>query len=198
MPERRVWPVIMSAPMIRALLAGRKTQTRRLPTPMWSAVAKAHAEGVECWMWVRECHSLLESAFPEVDEPGWEWTKLPLPASGVWCWADGDPQRGDWTLPRPSIHMPRWASRLSLRVEAIGLERLQDISEEDARDEGVTMNMVTIPVYRAGTWRQGFETLWNSLHAKPGTRWEDNPEVYPIRFRPHQRNIDEVLRNAVA
>src|SRR5690606_14173331 len=125
-----VRPIIFSAPMVRAILEGRKTQTRR---PAWQAprvFIQTDGEPPEpilvptVWqktepgdlLWVRE--TWAESAHGPVykadvlgaDTDGWGW--------------------------RPSIHMPRWASRITLEVTDVRLQRLQEISEEDARAEG--------------------------------------------------------------
>ena len=85
---------------------------------------------------------------------------------------------------RPSIHMPRWASRITLEVTAVRVERLQEISEEDATAEGVEPR-------RAGqdehgpikTHRTGFVYLWQELNAKRGYLWESNPWVWVIDFK---------------
>lgn len=74
----------------------------------------------------------------------------------------------------PSIHMPRWAARLFLRVESVTVERVQDITEEDAEREGVEF----------GGWvnhRQAFADLWDSL-APVGLKWADNPWVWRVGF----------------
>ncbi|WP_299945868.1 hypothetical protein [uncultured Microbulbifer sp.] len=85
---------------------------------------------------------------------------------------------------RPSIHMPRWASRIDLEITRIGVERLQDISEEDAKAEGITP-------YKCG-WSNGemgpfshpvlaFSDLWDSLHSAKS--WDANPWVWVIEFK---------------
>ena len=124
-----------------------------------------------------------------------------------WSLFQADPGH-DYDGPfNPARFMPRWASRLSLKVEAIGLERLQDISEEDVLSEGVERlhEPLHSQVLWGGSGQLGgtishyiaeYRRLWNSLHAKPGTRWEHNPEVYAVRFTAHQRNIDAVLERA--
>lgn len=176
MAEAREWPIIFSAPMVRAILDGRKTQTRRLPTSMWANVAMHHADGVEARLWVREAHGFVSDGIPFYradpdDRPGWY-----TPPDLVW---------------KPSIHMPRWASRITLRVKAIGLVRLQDISGPDARAEGSPEWACTFPCdpdefcgcKEPDTIAlQWFQPLWNTLHTKPGDRWEGNPEVYRIAF----------------
>lgn len=105
-----------------------------------------------------------------------------------------------WT---PSIHMPRRASRLTLIATADArVERLRDISNDGAEAEGVERGVI------GGTWRdyrepeapriewsvpdaQGsFHTLWESLHTKPGERWEYNPELVVLTFRVVRGNID--------
>lgn len=80
---------------------------------------------------------------------------------------------------RPSIHMPRWASRLTLEVIVVRVERLNDISEEDARAEGVQPNqLTTIQPYRAA-----FCGLWDSINEKRGYGWLDNPWVWVVEFK---------------
>jgi len=87
---------------------------------------------------------------------------------------------------RPSIHMPRWASRLTLIVEDVRVERLQAISKEDAIAEGVTLqHAASSPVI-------GYQTIWNLLHNNAGDRWDDNPFVVVVSFRVVRGNIDQV------
>jgi hypothetical protein len=81
---------------------------------------------------------------------------------------------------RPSIFMPRWASRISLEVTGVRVERVQDISEEDAGAEGC------VPWRDPGggvTYRSGFADLWDSINAKRGSAWDANPYVWVIEFR---------------
>jgi len=88
---------------------------------------------------------------------------------------------------RASIHMPRWASRIDLEVLRVWVERLQDISEADARAEGVE------PVEWSEdfggnpgdftSFRQGFHDLWDSIYAKRGLGWDANPWIWACEFR---------------
>ena len=87
--------------------------------------------------------------------------------------------------------MPRWASRLTLIVTDVRVQRLQAISEGDARDEGAEYG------YGQGaqiSQRRMFELLWNTLHIKPGATWADNPWVYALTFKVTRQNIDDLGR----
>lgn len=81
---------------------------------------------------------------------------------------------------RPSIHMPRWASRITLRITDVRVERLQDISEDDARAEGVFEPNEPIETYGPKAGRVAFHMLWNTING-PGA-WEANPWVWVISF----------------
>ena len=155
-------PILFSAPMVRAILDGSKSQTRRVvklkshhtieerddgkPWPWMYDSARDADYWLPCpygqpfdRLWVREEH-----AFSVVDPEGYDWHDDPenwdviyradesQPAGG-WRDSDGNVISAPW---RPSIHMPRWASRITLEVTAIRVERLQDISDEDAQAEG--------------------------------------------------------------
>ena len=112
----------------------------------------------------------------------------------VWHWADGDPSYGLWEKPRPSIHMPRWASRLTLRVTDIRAERVQDISDADVLAEGIFPYM-----HKRGdarTLHGDFARLWDSINAERGYGWDVNPWVWAISFEVIRRNVDDVVREA--
>jgi hypothetical protein len=78
--------------------------------------------------------------------------------------------------------MPRWASRITLEITDIRVERLQDITEEDAEAEGSKLDGGTAPEI-CYTYRYGFSKLWDSLNAKRGFSWESNPWVWVIGFK---------------
>ncbi len=97
----------------------------------------------------------------------------------------------------PSIHMPRWASRLTLRVTDVRVQRVQDISQEDAISEGLEWVDRTWGVKGfAPSWcavpKESFKVLWDSLNAKRGYGWDINPWVAVLTFEVEKRNIDNV------
>lgn len=104
---------------------------------------------------------------------------------------DDDP--GDWS---PSIHMPRWASRITLEITDIHAEQLRDISEEDARAEGAVYAYTEAFKREHGHYPAGiidascavgqFASLWDSINADRGYSWESNPWVWVIGFKPVQ------------
>jgi len=83
---------------------------------------------------------------------------------------------------RPSIHMPRWASRLALEITDVRAQRLQSISEEDALAEGVWLDPPDAHGFRSEL-RPAFRELWDSLNAKRGLGWAVNPWVFAYTFR---------------
>lgn len=83
---------------------------------------------------------------------------------------------------KPSIHMPRWASRITLEVTEVRVERVQEITEDDVLAEGITHEFYMTEAARIGEYRD----LWNHLNAKRGYGWDANPWVWVIRFGPLQ------------
>lgn len=185
--------ILFSAPMVRAILDGRKTQTRRVVNPMHMSVTGE----ILRWpygdrgdrLWVRETWQLARadrnSEGVVDDEVIWS---APIPTTDPrgkrlfddWCLgyaADGG--EGPW---RPSIFMPRWASRISLKVTSARIEHLQDINEGDAEREGVDGPSCSDEAY--GWFPSGaFRELWDSINGKrPGCTWADNPWVWVLTF----------------
>jgi hypothetical protein len=220
-------PILFSAPMIRALLDGRKTQTRRVlkPQPQYvggkipGAIYKddfywplktlgcgviscnpfpparyledypiKHAPGDR--LWVREAWSgeyvfrnMKPAQRPKAIDCGHGDARF---RETVWHWADGSPDFGDWEKPRPSIHMPRWASRLTLVVTDVRVQRVQEINQNDCIAEGIFYASPDV------NGRHEFEDLWDSITAKQGFGWDANPWVVALTFDVHKCNIDQM------
>ena len=195
-------PIIFSTPMVRALLEGRKTQTRLVlkPQPEFRGGA-GDWDDAEEWGWEDEDGgpiSVLDIRLPYItgdrlwvreaidktSEPGDVFYRADYEA------AHGDSGKGlGW---RPSIHMPRWASRLTLTVTDVRVQRLHDISLGDCYAEGCTVgraeaNSGALPVGWTGPWHE-YRAIWNSLHG-PGA-WDANPWVAALTFTVEKRNID--------
>ena len=225
-------PIIFSAPMIRALLDGRKTQTRRIlkdgpdgewfvdPNPRGDGLAWVAPEGVPSIpirlpydpgdrLWCRETWSgdWFFHDTPPSERKSNCLDGSPHDKRDIWYWADGSPEYGDWEKPRPSIHMPRWASRLTLVVTDVRVQRVQEISEDDAEAEGAghcdMCNGVgwlnnnpdggeECPCCGGGSYGEDFADLWDSINAKRGFGWDANPWVAAISFTVHHHNIDQM------
>lgn len=196
-------PILFSTHMVQALLEGRKTMTRRIlkvkgckpfiPDASWDK------ETIEKWnkdyfpygkvgdlLWVRETWSkvtskiqthpvtIFKANFTDTIE---DLTKYMKDNNCTW---------------KPSIHMPKAAARIWLKITDISVERLQDISEEDAQDEGVLfIDDQGIVVYKSylaqepfhwsiRTAKKSFETLWQKINGFES--WNTNPWVWVIRF----------------
>ena len=183
-------PIIFSAPMVRALLAGRKTQTRRLAT---SPLARA-------WpgdrLYVREAWKA--PAIHDRVKP-----RDLAPSTPIYFMADD--RLWPVARARPGMHLPRWASRLTLIVEEVRVEPLHAISTADVLAEGApldpnhrdTTQDGSNPVMCIGErpWvsqspRAWYHRLWDALHDKDGQRWDDDPDVVVLTFAVERRNID--------
>lgn len=216
-------PIIFNADMVRAVLDGRKTQTRRVmkvqpesnqlgllritASTNRSDIGKYHwaesnATGnhvrsklfacpygaVGDRLWVRETfrvHSratdLATLVYKASEQQSWtqQTHRVPIEKCNKPAVVD------KWT---PSIHMPRWASRITLEITGVRVERMYDISEADARAEGVEQ-------LRGGFWRHyqpgwtqhqlsargSFVTLWKSIYGEES--WQANPWVWVIEFK---------------
>jgi hypothetical protein len=231
-------PILFSAPMVRAILAATKTQTRRVLKPQpsehhWELLqghqlkASAPVACVDGKMHVRFWHSIPQNtvwdkagdASCPYGQPGdrlWvreTWFPDP-PCDGTWgytAWAGcrigqiaGVPERfrkprhciyaADWKgIPlrwTPAIHMPRWASRITLEITSVRVERLLDISEADAIAEGCTQNHngyfwggphSVSGLKQMATAKQAYQDLWKSINGPES--WEANPWVWVVEFK---------------
>jgi hypothetical protein len=235
--SKRERPILFSAPMVRAILDGRKTQTRRVVRRQFAAdavVAEVGATTPEGWqvsghsglwwddagaciddaircpygmpgdrLWVRETHAIVPRTAYARSE-GVQQVLRPDDDHDAAIFREGLDRSGNpgW---RPSIHMPRWASRITLEVTGVRVERLQAITEADARAEGIEKAYVDaagrqrwkVYPHDDGVPREevvryigpthtlhavrSFESLWLSING-PGS-WRANPWVWVVEFR---------------
>ena len=215
MPSAR--PILMSAPMVRALLAGTKTQTRRIVKPQPNArctEAFVGCDGIWRFSWPT-ARSPMSSAADDVrcpyGKPGdllWVKETAHYGPNRVAYSADNAPlAKGEtvdgWGPKRSSLLMPRWASRLTLEITEIRVERLQDITEADAKAEGAAFHDGR-GIGHSG-WRHdyrdvhataasSYRRLWNEING-PGA-WDANPWVWALTFKVHTANVDAVLASA--
>lgn len=212
-------PILFSAPMVRAILEGRKTQTRRVMKPQptidggWYQLPNYAASGERSFksgapffgscpygksyendlLWIRETHSINDfrgADVPEGDRADCEILYRATDANHVLNLEDDEGLK--W---RPSIHMPRWASRITLEITDVRVERLQEISEADAIAEGVihAANCGNGPIYHPSDEFVGTPTcnpiyaygqLWERINGSKGPMaWAANPWVWVVEFQ---------------
>lgn len=204
-------PILFSAPMVRALLAGTKTQTRRAmkpqptefvggpgvtlqdgsPAPLVPLDDSVEPYGREIVcpygqpgdrLWVRESFAHMYSGNAQPDK------RAPEDVAYMADNLTPDPYvYGSW---KPSIHMPRWASRITLEITSVRVERLQEISIEDAKAEGAwgpddsivqkVADYFGTDIFSANP-RKAFQMLWESINGPDS--WAANPWVWAIEFR---------------
>ncbi|TBL37700.1 hypothetical protein EYZ01_15715 [Hafnia alvei] len=193
--------MIFNSEMVRAILSGQKTQTRRvmkpqpvledafvggITKPTWIYKGTATPSGwimhnmcpfgaVGDLIWVRETHHLDQYGYTYKADR--DWIKDMRENGAFGC-------DEKWT---PSMHMKRCASRILLEITNVRVERLNDISEKDAKAEGVSPSAHTITPPEA-VYRVGFGELWRSIYGDEN--WEKNPWVWVIEFKrvQEQRN----------
>ncbi|GIK74431.1 MAG: hypothetical protein BroJett021_34190 [Chloroflexota bacterium] len=188
--------ILFSGAMVRAILDGVKTQTRRIVKPPSKIVPEWPFPITPCpygqagdRLWVRETwwQDRRDQLVAVMDVDGYTIDKHQASnATGCHVGDMAGLRANQFWRKRPSIHMPRWASRITLEIVAIRVERLQDISEADAIAEGIEPMFLgeTPDMKRLGA-RVQFKELWERING-PGS-WAANPWVWVIEFRriPH-------------
>lgn len=209
-------PILFSGPMVRAILEGRKTQTRRIvklprslaggylsrawtdkmfgvtpglhiPMPDGTAQRLRNPWG---WpepsrLWVRETgwEPKIPTAY-EMHEGADTWPPYAYDADGISENEAEDFKSWGWKR-RPSIFMPRWASRITLEIIDVRAERLRDITEVDAEAEGAERGYLKTMggqyLIKEGAYRCGYTNLWNEINGHDS--WALNPWVWVIEFK---------------
>lgn len=190
-------PILFGGEAVRAILDGRKTQTRRVINPQsfkldggghpyidmgypdeWDGAGLRR--DILCpygqpgdLLWVRETWN------SDQQYASWKPSEIPQGAPLYYKADESGKPDPDGITPiwRPSIHMPRWASRIALRVTDVRVERVQDITDYDCQCEGLLHNNYSNNI------RGQFTDLWDSINAKRGYSWSSNPWVWVVEFR---------------
>jgi hypothetical protein len=199
-------PILFSGEMVHAILEGRKTQTRRVLSkqpldviPYQGELAGQRWVGLmqrdpnkglifKCKygqagdrLWVRETFCVGYEY-----EPG-NFTALPFHGcdntrKAFYRATDDDAPEEPKRPWKPSIHMPRWASRITLQIKAVRVERLQEITYGDVLDEGIKYRGSGDHDAEANGY-EDFISLWDGINAKRGYGWDVNPWVWVIEFK---------------
>jgi len=187
-------PIPFSAPMIRAILSGQKTQTRRAMKPRDLEFFKQSAsEILGLWdkrplpygkpgdrLWVKE-NWRAPLAF-ELTKPSDMPTSTPIYYAADF--SGGLPHFSAGKL-RPSMFMPRWASRISLEITGVRVEKLKDITEADCKAEGASGGNGSIPGYHySATPREHYRHIWETINGKDS--FDINPLVWVVEFKQIQ------------
>ena len=188
----KCYPILFSAEMVRAILADRKTQTRRVMKPQPGQLAGSdYVDGA--WYAEDEYGDSHPIRCPYGEAGDRLWVRETWRAVELDSGLDGVLFRGDNQVAnsnckhgdkwRPSIFMPRWASRITLENVGVRLERVQDISHEDATAEGVEdvdHAPYGFPIHSYAV--ANFRVLWDQINAKRGFPWASNPWVWVVKF----------------
>jgi hypothetical protein len=193
-------PILFSAPMVRAILEGRKTVTRRAVkgpglnfladfTPEYVALPENHfcpygKPGDRLWVretWYCDHFEVMRGPYLKPDDldigEALDDGTLVYAADGLTPYEQEQPS---W---KPSIHMPRWASRILMEITDVRVERLQDVTEEQAQAEGACTSAVE-SFQAAGVDRPAgfaFRDLWTSINGDDS--WAANPWVWVVEFK---------------
>lgn len=183
-------PILFSAPMVRAILSGAKTQTRRIVKPdgkyRLDLVCPPDGGPSRCPYGMPGDRLWVKEQTIKVEDRGWIGPVYTESDEGrqAMDWGYGEPDDPDHIPPhaikrRPSLFMTRAMSRITLEVTEVRVERLQDISEADAMAEGAPWGACGSP--QEGSRKAGFAKLWDSINGP--NSWDANPWVWAINFK---------------
>lgn len=185
-------PILFNDEMVRAILDGRKTQTRRPFREMNDAKRRGAWQDAQDWVPTRNGFWATSSGLPlgPFKPPCVEGDRLWVREAFNYVEGEGISYRATNPemngLPwKPSIHMPRWASRITLEVIDVRVNRLQEISAKDVWAEGIQPPYYKTPGTVGGDWTAlvCLQELWDSIYAKRGLGWGTNPWVWVTEFR---------------
>lgn len=181
-------PILFSAPMVRAILSGQKTVTRRVAKPVKHPdLGNIYAPGA--LVLENEPQHVIDRACP-YGQPGERlWVRETFAVYGdkkmhvIHYRADRPHHVGQKGMGyKPSIHMPRWACRILLEITAVRIERLRDITAEQALAEGVTSCVESLaPSGNIYSQVELFGLLWSSINGTDS--WNANPWVWVVEFK---------------
>lgn len=207
-------PILFKGPMVRTILSGEKTVTRRalkMPHGFWETSATGELVPIPAncpygkpgdRLWVRETFAFLgnedgccidwQDNLVKGDErgaariyrascPPGDYGLNQIPAKAEWK-PDTEAMEYDGAW-RPSIHMPRWASRILLEITAVRVERLQDISRADIRAEGLQCPPELASDDVSPNYRDWYPAAWRELWESTGGDWCANPWVWVVEFK---------------
>lgn len=187
-------PILFSAPMVRAILAGRKTVTRRIVKVAWHpshGIDRCPYGAPGDRLFVKETwraaldldkYSPMQIGEKSINA-GYSkpWAPLKYEADDVEVNRGSLRDFGDaWGKTRVSIYMPRWTSRITLEVTGVRVERLHAITESDAKAEGVDCHHHAVGADRP-TYRASFSLLWRDINGDGS--WKSNPWVWVVSFQ---------------
>lgn len=194
-------PIVFSGEMIRSILDGRKSMTRRVVKPQPTSSERGGgllSFQTTKYSWQHTTPDLLSAGVASYCPYGAVGDRLfvreafgfargfdsyspsKVPNNATVYYAADEKPHPEMIRWRPSIHMPRWASRITLEITGVRVERLQDITEEDAKTEGLRCGMAD-PNGATYDWKAHFASLWDEINGKSHP-WESNPWVWVVEF----------------
>lgn len=191
-------PILFSGQMVRAILEGRKTQTRRVlkkqpPAQSWLDEVSYPSFGAS--FWDPQAGEFIDFKNP-YGKPGDRlWVRetfmaWPTPTA-ISYRATSDQEAAKLFKWKPSIFMPRWASRITLEIVSVRVERVQEISGDDCRKEGIRFEELDpfSQIARNNQRISKFRELWDSINAKRGFGWDKNPWAWVVEFRRIENGV---------
>jgi len=175
-------PILFNGEMVKAILSGKKTQTRRIAKSRPVNPKKYNNGDFVETGYDDTLHFKYTNPFGQIGDRLWvreTWAPLDTAPNGVYYWADVEnPKRGGW---KPSIHMRKKHARIWLTITDIRIDRLQNISDEDAEKEGVDFLRYVPDVDETLTATELFMCLWDSVYTGEKC-WDSNPWVFVVKF----------------